>query len=107
VRGPVWGNHAAGGWRQGTRHGSRRLGALCQVLNRFKPSKSIQTRSNLFEIILKLIHSKRGLPEFKKFKIKYGFDGFAERNNFLYSNFFRLEMGFELKFGEFKVCFLL
>jgi 3-methyladenine DNA glycosylase Mpg len=23
-------------------------GALCRVLNRFKPSKSIQTRSNLF-----------------------------------------------------------
>jgi hypothetical protein len=54
-----------------------------------------------------LIHSKKGLPELKKFKIKYGFDGFAERNNFLYMNFFRLEMGFELKFGEFKVCFLL
>jgi hypothetical protein len=38
-------------------------GALCRVLNRFKPSKSIQTRSNLFQIISNLIHSKKGLPK--------------------------------------------
>jgi hypothetical protein len=62
---PVRGGHAAGGWRRGTRcsGGWLRVGSsglqpagsaqlretrLCRVSNRFKPSKSIQTRSNLF-----------------------------------------------------------
>jgi hypothetical protein len=56
----------------------------CQVLSRFKPSKSIQTRSNLLQIISKLIHSKKGLPKLTKFEIKYGFDGLKERNNFIH-----------------------
>jgi hypothetical protein len=37
--------------------------------------------------------------------MKYGCEGIAEGNNFLYRNFFRFKMGFELKFGEVKVCF--
>jgi hypothetical protein len=37
--------------------------------------------------------------------MKYGFEGFEERGNFLYRNFFGFEMYFELKFGEFKACF--
>jgi hypothetical protein len=28
-------------------------------------------------------------------KIKYGFEGFDERNNFPYKNFFRFEVDFE------------
>jgi hypothetical protein len=32
------------------------------------------------------------------------FEGFEERNNFLYRDFFRFKMDFELKFGEVKVC---
>jgi hypothetical protein len=31
-------------------------------------------------------------------EIKYCWEGFAGRNNFLYKNFFRFEMDFELKF---------
>jgi hypothetical protein len=131
--GPVRGGHTAGRWRQGTRRGCGWLravdsglwlaggaqshktgevgaltggpGALCRVLNWFKPSKSIQTRLNLFQIISNLIHSKKGLSKLKKFEIKYGFEGFAVGNNFIYRNFFRFKMDFELKFGEFKVCF--
>jgi hypothetical protein len=123
--GSVLGGHTIGGWRRGTQHDGGRLravsarsretgeaevltggpGALCWVLNRFKPSKSIQTCSNLFQIISNLIHSKKDLPKLKKFEIKYEFEVFVERNNFLYRNFFRFEMSFELKYGEVKVCF--
>jgi hypothetical protein len=41
----------------------------------------------------------------KKIEIKYGCEGFEERNNFLHRKFFIFKMDFELKFGEFKVCF--
>jgi hypothetical protein len=44
-----------------------------------------------------LIHSKKGLPQLKKFRIKYGFEGYEERNNFLHRNFFIFEIDFEIK----------
>jgi hypothetical protein len=50
----------------------------------------IQTRSNL-------IWSKQDICKLDKFKVKYGFDGFDERNNFPYRNFLRFEMDCELK----------
>jgi hypothetical protein len=50
-----------------------------------------------------LIHSKKDLPKLKKFEIKYGFEGFEERNNFLQWNIFKLEKDFELKFWEIKI----
>jgi hypothetical protein len=50
-----------------------------------------------------LIHSKKGLPELDKFEIKYDFEGFEERNNFIHRNFFRFGTDFELKFWEVKV----
>jgi hypothetical protein len=52
-----------------------------------------------------LIHSKKDLPKLKKFEIKYGFEGFEERNNFLQWNIFKLEKDFELKFWEIKVFY--
>jgi hypothetical protein len=52
-----------------------------------------------------LIHSKKGIPKLENFKIKYGFEGFEERNNFIHRNFFRFKIYFELKFLEFKVYF--
>jgi hypothetical protein len=52
-----------------------------------------------------LIHSKKGLPELKKVEMKYDFEGFAQRGNFLHRNFFRFEMSFELKFGESRSIF--
>jgi hypothetical protein len=61
----------------------------CWISNQFKSSKSIQTRSNLFQIISNLIHFKKGLTEIKKFEIKYGFEECEERNNRLHRNSFR------------------
>jgi hypothetical protein len=46
------------------------------------------------------IQSKHDLPRIKKFEIKYGFEGFEERNNFIHMNFSIIEMDFELKFRE-------
>jgi hypothetical protein len=44
--------------------------------------------------------SKKDIPELKKFEIKYGFEGFDGRNNFLYRNFFRFKVDVEWKFRE-------
>jgi hypothetical protein len=52
-----------------------------------------------------LIRSKQDLPELGKFEIKYEFGGFKEMNNFIHTNFIRLEMYFKLKIWELKVCF--
>jgi hypothetical protein len=41
----------------------------------------------------------------QNFEIKYGFEGLEEGNNFIHRHFFIIEMGFELKFGEFNVGF--
>jgi hypothetical protein len=43
---------------------------------------------------------KQDFTGIKKIEIKYGFEGFGERNNFLHMNFSRFEMDFELKFRE-------
>jgi hypothetical protein len=50
-----------------------------------------------------LIRSKKDLPELENFEIKYGCEGFAERNNFLQRNFYNIKMDFELKVGKDKV----
>jgi hypothetical protein len=42
-----------------------------------------------------LIRSKDGIPELEIFEIKYGFEGFEDRKNFLHRNFIRFEVGFE------------
>jgi hypothetical protein len=44
--------------------------------------------------------SKKGLPRVKKIELKYGFEGFEERNDFLHRNFFRFEVDFERTFRE-------
>jgi hypothetical protein len=36
----------------------------------------------------------------EKFEIKYGSEGFVERNNFLHRNFFKSGMNLKLKFRE-------
>jgi hypothetical protein len=61
--------------------------------------------SNLIRVFSNFDQSKKDIPKLKKLEIKYGCDGLKERNNFLYRNFFKFEMGFALKFGEVKVCF--
>jgi hypothetical protein len=42
-----------------------------------------------------LVHSKKEPPELENFQIKYVFEGFEERKNFLHKNFFRFEVAFE------------
>jgi hypothetical protein len=65
--------------------------------------------SNIFDLFKgnpkksDLIRLKDGLSELKIFQIKYGFLGNQTRNNFIYSNFSRLEMDFKIKFQESKV----
>jgi hypothetical protein len=51
----------------------------------------IQKISNGFE----LIRLNNGLPVLEQSQIKYGIEGFEERNNFLHRNFFRFEVNFE------------
>jgi hypothetical protein len=73
---------------------------------RFKPIHRGSTVSNDFKSIqnyLNLIQPKTDLPKLQKFEIKYGFDGFDERKNFLHRDFSRFKMNFKLKFRESKV----
>jgi hypothetical protein len=62
------------------------------------PDATVSGNSNRFEyfqIHSKFHLSKLGLPKLKIFEIKYAFEGFEERNNFLYRNFFKFEVDFE------------
>jgi hypothetical protein len=43
--------------------------------------------SNNYQINSNLFRSKLDLSNLKKIEIKYGFEGFGERNNFLYINY--------------------
>jgi hypothetical protein len=47
-----------------------------------------------------IIWLKVGFPLLENFKIKYGCEGFEERNNFLYRNFSILKMDFKWKIRE-------
>jgi hypothetical protein len=62
--------------------------------------------SNSIRVISNCDPSKKDLPEIEKLEIKYGCEDLEERDNFIHSNFLRFKIGFELKFAEFKVCFL-
>jgi hypothetical protein len=44
---------------------------------------------------VRLRHGGHGFPVLGKIEIKYGFEWFEERNNFIHRNFFRLEMVFK------------
>jgi hypothetical protein len=66
-----------------------------------------QLDSNCIQIHSHFDRSKKDIFELENFELKYSCEGFEERNNFLYKNFFRFEMGFELKFMEVKVYFWL
>jgi hypothetical protein len=56
--------------------------------------------SNYIQILSSFDQSKSDFPKLEKIEIKYGHEGFEERNNFLHMNFFRFKMEFELKFQE-------
>jgi hypothetical protein len=56
--------------------------------------------SNYIQILSNFDRSKNDFPELKNFEIKYGREGFEERNSFLHRNFFIFEMKFGLRFQE-------
>jgi hypothetical protein len=49
---------------------------------------------------------KNDIPELENFELKYDFEGFEERNNFLHRNVFRFMMEIELKIWEVEIYFL-
>jgi hypothetical protein len=57
--------------------GQTRLNLIQMTLNEF----------TLFQINSNLFWSKHDLPKLEKIEIKYGFEGFEERNDFPYRNF--------------------
>jgi hypothetical protein len=61
-------------------------------LNEFE---NFQTDSNPIQIHSNWSCSKKDRLEIKKIEIKYGFEGFDERGNFLHRHFSRFELDFE------------
>jgi hypothetical protein len=53
--------------------------------------KWIQIKFKYFQILT----DQNDLTELENFEIKYSFEGFEERNNFLHKDFFRFEMDFK------------
>jgi hypothetical protein len=82
--------HVCGG--KALAHGPRRLGGW------WATGPASPMHSDIFYLIqnvqteLILIRSKAGLPLLENFQIKYGFEGFEERNNFPYRNFLIFEV---------------
>jgi hypothetical protein len=71
-----------------------------------KPIESIN--SNTLKFIshnFKFDSIQKGLFKLENFELKYGDEGFKDKNNFLHRNFFRFEIYFELKIWEVKVHF--
>jgi uncharacterized protein YdhG (YjbR/CyaY superfamily) len=62
---------------------------------------SIDSNSNSNEIQMefksfpKFDQSKKDFPELENFEIKYGCEGFEERNNLIHRNIFRFKMDFK------------
>jgi hypothetical protein len=61
-------------------------------LNEFE---NFQTDSIPNQIHSNTFLSKKDLSKVQKIEIKYGFEGFDERNNFLLRNFLKFEVDFE------------
>jgi hypothetical protein len=61
-----------------------------------------QKNSNQFQIPSNFDRPKKDSPELEKFEIKYGYEGFEERNKLLHRNFSRFEMDLKWKFREFS-----
>jgi hypothetical protein len=58
-------------------------------------SNGISNEFNQIQIPSNFDRFKKDLPKLEKIEIKYGCEGFEERNNFLYRNLFGCEMDFE------------
>jgi hypothetical protein len=98
------GGVAALGVRQG--RGRRQHVGPAATMPGFKPTESIN--SNTLKFIsnnFKLDLIQKDLPKLKNFEVKYGGEGFGERNSFLHRKVFRFKMNFELQIWEVNVCF--
>jgi hypothetical protein len=69
----------------------------CQAAVKISLKNKFQTDSNHIQIRLNFDGSKKDPPELEKFEIKYCFEGFDEKNNFLHRNLSRFEMDFKIK----------
>jgi hypothetical protein len=100
---------ARGGVRTGKNRGGREAadrwgpGTVLAIQIKSNRSKTIQMNSNLNQIRSNFILPKHDLHKLKKIEIKYCFERFDERNNFLHSNLSRFKMDFKIKFRESKV----
>jgi hypothetical protein len=70
--------------------GGRGKGRWARDQNQIK-FELFQTGSNSFKLHLIQLGPSRA----QKFEIKYGFEGFEERNIFFHRNFFRFDVDFE------------
>jgi hypothetical protein len=61
---------------------------------------AIQINFDIIQIRSNLVRIKTSLPEPENLELKYGFERFDERNNFIHRNFSRFKMDFKLKFRE-------
>jgi hypothetical protein len=81
-----------GGWRVGACYSATR-----GLINskKFKLFNLIQNTSNRFKLDLIQIELS-----WTRNEVKYGFEGFEQRNNFLHRSFFRFEMDFKWKIRD-------
>jgi hypothetical protein len=93
------------GENRGGRETADRWGPVTVIAIQIKSnrSKTIQTNLNSNQTRSNFILSKLDLHKLEKFEIKFFFEGFDERNNFLHRNLSRFEMDFKLKFRESNV----
>jgi hypothetical protein len=90
-------------WSEQEEMGHPKVGPGLRAAVKISFKNKFQTDSNHIQILLNFNGSKKYPSELKKFEIKYFFEGFDERNNFLHRNLFRFEMDFKLKFRESNV----
>jgi hypothetical protein len=84
LAGDVGSNWHAGHGHSNGSTGFKLIQTDSKISNGFKPFK---------------VHSiQKGPSELRKYEIKYGFEWFDERNNFLHRNVFRFKVDFEWKF---------
>jgi hypothetical protein len=98
------GASVAHAWATRGRHWSRGWGCWC-----VGPSATVMGGSGWLKIRIQTEFksfsnfdwSKNNLSELKKIEMKYGCEGFEERNNILLRNFSRFKTDFKWKFKEF------
>jgi hypothetical protein len=83
-----------------SRGGGRLMGGASAIVTSGGIEILIQIDSNYIQILSNYDRSKKDISELENFEIKYGWEGFEEKNNFFHWNFSRSEMDFKWKFRE-------